>query len=181
MRIWRAPWDGTVMMRTAFEEQLVEAAAYIRDQDGVVRVHFTIAHTSKKAFEELIRAIKAKCRATGVDFSISLSVQEPSTDTIAVDTANQPFRDREGRLLFRPGGHGALLANLNNLQADIVFIKNIDNVTVDTHREATVRFKKALGVYLVRLQEAIFGYLRRLSGPNRSEALMAEIVEFIQK
>jgi hypothetical protein len=167
--------------RTAFEEQLVEAEAYLRDRDGVIRAHFTIAQASRKAFEEHIRMIRTHSQPTGADFSISLSAQEPSTDTIAVDAAKRPFRDRQGRLLFRPGGHGALLANLNRLQADIVFIKNIDNVTVDHRREPTIRFKKALGGYLVRLQERIFGYVRKLRGRNQDGALIEEVVEFMRK
>jgi hypothetical protein len=167
--------------RTAFEEQLVEAVAYVRDQKGVVRVHFTVAPGYRAAYEEHIRTFRSQYRQTGITYAISLSLQEPSTDTIAVDAENRPFRDREGRLLFRPGGHGALLANLNNLKADIVFIKNIDNVAVDRLREPTYRFKKSLGGYLVRLQDAIFGYLQELTSRNRSEDLIAEVAEFIKK
>jgi len=167
--------------RTALEEQLVEAVAYVRDQNGVVRIHFTVAPAYKADFEERIRAIRAQYEKGVITFSISLSVQEPSSDTIAVDPENRPFRDREGRLVFRPGGHGALLANLNDLKGDIVFIKNIDNVAVERLQKSNDQFKKALGGYLVRLQNAIFRYLRKLTGRNRSEDLIGEAAEFIQE
>jgi hypothetical protein len=167
--------------RTAFEEHLVEAVEYLRDQNGVVRVHFTVAPAYKADIEEHIRTIKAQHRQLGITFSISLSAQEPSSDTIAVDPDNQPFRDREGRLLFRPGGHGALLANLDDLKGDIVFIKNIDNVAVGRLQESNHQFKKALGGYLVRLQSAIFGYLQKLTSRDRSENLIGEVTEFIKK
>lgn len=167
--------------RTAFEEQLVEAVEYLGDQNGVVRVHFTVAPAYKADIEDHIQTIKAQYRQLGITFSISFSVQEPSSDTIAVDPDNRPFRDREGRLLFRPGGHGALLGNLNALKGDIIFIKNIDNVAIGRLQGSNHLFKKALGGYLVRLQDAIFGYLQKLASRDRSEDLAGEISEFMKK
>ncbi len=87
----------------------------------------------------------------GVDYYITFSEQKPSTDTIAADMDNQPFRDN-GKLLFRPGGHGALIENLNDLDADIIFIKNIDNVVPDRLKADTVTYKKLIAGVLVTLQ-----------------------------
>jgi len=103
-----------------------------------------------------------------------------STDTIAVDMDNKPFRNGEGRLLFRPGGHGALLENINELEGDIVFIKNIDNVVPDRLKQETFHYKRALGGYLLELQNKIFGYLNRLSKSDVDEKGLKEIFEFVR-
>src|SRR5207249_3335677 len=112
---------------------------------------------------------------------IALSVQSPATDTIAVDLDNTPFRDEQGRLLFRPGGHGALLANLQALAADIVFIKNIDNVVPDRLKEDTYRYKRALGGYLVHLQQQMFAYLEHLAAGRVDVGLLEEILTFARQ
>lgn len=149
--------------RTAFEEHLVEAAHYVVDKDGICRLHFTISpeHEEKfVAFLEQVRPIYEK--HFDVRFKMDLSFQKHSTDTIAVDLNNRPIRDSEGRLMFRPAGHGALLENLNDLKQDLVYLKNIDNVVPDHLKEPTVFWKKVLGGYLVAIQEKIHNCIRRL-------------------
>src|SRR5262245_10425993 len=114
-------------------------------------------------------------------YEITLSVQSPATDTIAVDLDNNPFRNEQGYLLFRPGGHGALLANLHALAADIVFVKNIDNVVPDYLKETTYRYKRALGGHLVALQQQVFSYLEQLAAGEEDAALLDEIWTFARQ
>lgn len=149
--------------RMAFEEHLVESAEYCRNKDGKVSLHFTVSPEHLENFREAVDEKRSKYRKKlNVEFDVSFSVQKPSTDTIAVDMNNEPFREADGSLFFRPGGHGALIENLNDLQADLVFIKNIDNVVPDKFREPTYLYKKALGGYLLKLQEETFAHLRNL-------------------
>src|SRR5690606_2206009 len=130
--------------RTPVEEHLVEGAAYCSDRSGNVYLHFTVSPEHRERFETLIREVKQVYEQRfGVTYHVSYSEQKPSTDTIAVDLNNKPFREEDGTILFRPGGHGALIDNLNDLDADIVFIKNIDNVVPDHLKEETFRYKKA--------------------------------------
>ena len=114
----------------------------------------------------------------GVRFEIGLSIQSESTDTIAVDLENRPFRDRDGRLLFRPGGHGALLYNLDGIDGDIVFIKNIDNIVPDRLKDTTVLYKKILGGCLVGLQRELFGHLQALSERSAGESVIGAAARF---
>ncbi|MGH7901467.1 MAG: DUF4301 family protein, partial [Thermodesulfobacteriota bacterium] len=118
----------------------------------------------------------ARFEASEIKYEISFSIQKPSTDTIAVDMENKPLRNGDGVLLFRPGGHGALLENLNELNGDIVFITNIDNVVPDRLKE--YEYKRAMGGYLIELQTEIFGYLERLSNRDFDKSLLEEIYEF---
>ena len=111
---------------------------------------------------------------------MSFSEQKPSTDTVAADMENKPFRDK-GKLLFRPGGHGALIENLNDLDADVVFIKNIDNVVPDRLKGDTVTYKKLLAGVLVTLQAKAFDYLRLLDGGHYSHDQLEEIIRFVQR
>ncbi len=148
--------------RKAVEEHLVEAAAYAA-ADGVARIHFTVSPEHRAGFEALLaEKVPAYAKRFGIRYDISFSVQKPSTDTIAVNPDNTPFRQDDGRLLFRPAGHGALIENLNEIDADLIFIKNIDNVTTDALRADTVRFKKVLAGVLLGLQERAFAYLEAL-------------------
>ncbi len=152
--------DGS---RTALEEHLVEAATYSTDQQGVARIHLTISPEHREKFEELLDRVKGRYESDhGVTFDISMSVQKPSTDIIAVDEWNQPFRNADGSLLFRPGGHGALLENLNDVKADLIFIKNIDNLVPDRLKAATYEYKRLLGGFLIYLKDTIAGHLREL-------------------
>jgi hypothetical protein len=150
--------------RTALEEHLVESAKYAQSGDGICRLHFTVSPQHLDIFNGLIDLVKGKYEQRfGVTYSITYSVQEPATDTLAAELDNTPFRDKNGDLLFRPGGHGALIANLNNIHADLVFVKNIDNVTTEDKIEPTVVYKKALAGYLLHLQEKSFEYQKQLS------------------
>jgi hypothetical protein len=145
--------------RTALEEHLVESAQYAQSGDGICRLHFTVSPNHLENFKELVVQVIGKYeKRFGVTYQISYSIQEPATDTLAAEMDNTPFRDINGNLLFRPGGHGALIANLNNIQADLVFVKNIDNVTSEDHLEPTLIYKRALAGYLFYLQEKSFHY-----------------------
>jgi hypothetical protein len=137
--------------RTAFVEHLFEAASTIRDASGLSLIHFTVSPEHRSAFEDKLREIRPRVeRATGARFSVSFSEQSPSTDTVALDESGQLFRDAEGRILFRPGGHGALLKNLQESGGDVVLVKNIDNVVPDHLRAPTILWKRLLAGFLVR-------------------------------
>lgn len=167
--------------RTPLEEHLVEAAAYARDRHQIARLHVTVTPAHAEAVQAHIEASRRSYERAGLRYEIMLSVQSPATDTIAVDLDNNPFRDEQGHLLFRPGGHGALLANLQALAADIVFIKNIDNVAPDRLKEVTYRYKRALGGHLVCLQQQMFAYLEHLATGKVDEGLLEEIRTFAQR
>ncbi|MFQ5539769.1 MAG: DUF4301 family protein, partial [Candidatus Binatia bacterium] len=164
--------------RTPIEEHLVEAAATIQDKNGFARVHFTVSPSHQEAVEAHVDEVRRCYEKAHVNYEIKISTQKPSTDTLAVDLENRPFRDRNGKLVFRPAGHGALLENLNDLRGDIVFIKNIDNVVPDRLKEETYIFKEALGGLLVDLQNKMFGYLKDLSTAGVSERTLGEAFEF---
>ena len=167
--------------RKAMTEHLVEAALYARNYDGKVYVHFTVSPEHQILFENEYQQVRADLEQQyGVQTEVSFSVQKASTDTIAADKHNQPFRDR-GKLLFRPGGHGALLENLNDLDADVVFIKNIDNVVPDRLKDSTVHYKKLLAGLLVSLQEKIAGYLNLLDTGKYTRTQLIEIIQFLQQ
>lgn len=163
--------------RKAVEEHLVEGAQYAASA-GTTRIHFTVSPEHKAGFEELLsHKIPYYEARFGVRYEISFSVQKPATDTIAVNPDLTPFRTEEGRLLFRPAGHGALIENLNGIDADLVFIKNIDNVTTDARRGDTILWKKALAGILLELQAETFEYLRALEVHGAELGPVAEFVE----
>jgi hypothetical protein len=148
--------------RTAAEEHLVETANYAKDGYGVARIHFTISPEHKKKFLELFEKKKGGLETRlKVKFEITFSEQKPSTDTIAVDEHNKPFRNPDGSLHFRPGGHGALLSNLNDIDGGILFIKNIDNIVPDRLKPETYLYKRVLGGYLLQMKEKIHGFLSK--------------------
>ena len=168
--------------RTPLEEHLVEGALYARQEDGTVNVHFTVSPEHRALFEALVKE-KAEVYAKqfNATFNVSFSEQKSSTDTVAANSDNTPFRNADGSLLFRPGGHGALIENLNEIDADVVFIKNIDNVVPDRLKEDTVENKKLLAGILVELQQQAFAYLEKLdSGCYNTNDLM-EMLQFLQK
>jgi hypothetical protein len=166
--------------RTAFEEHLVEAMDYAADKNKVIKVHFTISPEHEAEINKLFHALFEKYSEQGWKFDVGFSFQSPSTDTVSVTQDNKLFRDQKGKIVFRPGGHGALLKNLNDLKADIVSIKNIDNIVPDHLRTETYNYKKILGGYLVFLQEKVFGFLRNLERETISESIITEILEFIK-
>jgi Domain of unknown function (DUF4301) len=166
--------------RTAFEEHLVEGAAYTRDRSGHVRIHFTVSPEYETSVRRHIESTRALYERDGVTFSVEFSNQKASTDTIAVDMDNHPFRDRAGALVFRPGGHGSLLENLCDLSGDVLFIKNIDNVLPDRLKEETVTYKKALGGLLIELQKKIFAYAEKLVSGDVDRRLLTEMIGFMK-
>jgi hypothetical protein len=163
--------------RTALAEQLAEAAAYLSDGEGRCRLHLTVSAAHRGAFEGALEALRPGLEGRlRVRFEVALSEQSPATDTLAVEADGRPLRDEEGRLVLRPGGHGALLENLAACGGDLVFLKNIDNVVPDGRREEPLRWKRLLGGLLLEIQERCFAYLERLeagelSGEELEEAL----------
>lgn len=166
--------------RTALEEQLAEAAKHVADRNGVCRLHLTVSPEHQSAIAALCnKASKALEASQGLRIETAFSAQKPSTDTIASDPKGNPFRDDDGRLLFRPGGHGALIENLNECGGDVVLIKNIDNVLHDRLKGPTHQYKAALAGYLVFLQSRIFQLMDRLADDDRDPALLKEAAVFI--
>ena len=164
-------------VRKAVEEHLVEGAQYAA-AGGEVKIHFTVSPEHLTRFEALLaEKIPGYESRFGVKYRISFSVQDPLTDTLAVNPDCTPFRRADGRLLFRPAGHGALIGNLGKIDADIVFVKNIDNVTTDARRGDTVLYKKALAGVLLALQERIFEYLMALEVPGAELEPIAAFIE----
>ena len=167
--------------RTPLEEHLVEGALYAADDKGKVDVHFTVSPEHRSMFENLVADNAGKYeKEFDVNYRVTFSEQKSSTDTIAADMNNQPFRDK-GHLLFRPGGHGALIENLNDLDTDIVFIKNIDNVVPDRLKADTIQYKKLIAGVLVDLQRQAFEYLELLENGTYTHDQVMEIIQFLQK
>ncbi|HLO58907.1 MAG TPA: DUF4301 family protein [Bacteroidales bacterium] len=168
--------------RTAVEEHLVEGSGYAANQGAMVDIHLTVSPEHLESFEKLLKKEQKKYEeAYHVKYRITYSVQKPSTDTLAVDDKNEPFRESDGSLHFRPGGHGALLENLNDINADIVFIKNIDNVSHDRNKADTILYKKALAGMLIRYQEKIFGYMKELEKKNTNPEFLKEVTAFLSQ
>lgn len=166
--------------RTSLEEHLVEAALYA-DSNGKADIHFTVSHEHLDLFKAKVAECKAKYEARyGVSMNITFSEQKPSTDTVAANPDNTPFRNEDGSLLFRPGGHGALIENLNDIDADIIFVKNIDNVVPDRLKRTTVEWKNVIAGILVALQRKVFGYLEKLDNGNYQYADLEEMLRFVQ-
>ncbi len=162
--------------RTPLEEHIVEAAAYASNGQKA-RLHFTVSPEHRSGFEQLVNKLVPKWESqTGIQFEITFSEQKPATDTIAVNPDNSLFRESDGSLLFRPAGHGALLENLNDLKADIIFIKNIDNVVPDALKQPTIAYKKALGGLLLWILEGI-DHLDRQLLENPSESTIKEALQ----
>ncbi|TAE38264.1 MAG: DUF4301 family protein [Runella slithyformis] len=167
--------------RTPVEEHLVEGAHYA-NANGMVGLHFTVSPEHRSRFKDLINRVKAQYELQfGVKYDISFSEQKPSTDTISVNIDNTPFRNNDGTLLFRPAGHGALLANLNDQDGDVVFIKNIDNVVPDHLKEVTHIYKKILAALLLKYRQQIFDFQERIEKGENDEKILEEMDEFYQK
>ncbi len=169
-------------VHTALAEQLEEGAQYAKNKAGKVNVHFTVSGEHRPLFEEEIKRVSKRFEDKyDVAYNVSMSEQKPSTDTIAVNMDNTPYRDADGNLLFRPGGHGALIENLNEVAADVVFIKNIDNVVPATHRDVTLKYKKIIGGVLIEVQKKVAEYLRVLDSGKYTMDDVREIVKFVQR
>ncbi|WP_026932680.1 DUF4301 family protein [Christiangramia echinicola] len=164
---------------TAFEEHLLEAAKYL-EVNGVAKLHFTVAEGDKEKFQGEWKEIQERVEEkTGVKFEIEYSYQDPKTDTIAVNNDYEPFRTEEDDLFFRPGGHGALIENMNQLDEEIVFVKNIDNVVTEDALQNVVDHKKMLGGKLFQVQKKVFNYLEILEKGNVSSEKLNEIQAFL--
>lgn len=167
--------------RTPMEEHLVEAALYA-SVDGEANIHFTVSHDHLDLFEKKVAEKKDYYEQKfGIHYNISFSEQKPSTDTIATNPDNTPFRNEDGSLLFRPGGHGALIENLNDIDADIVFVKNIDNVVPDRLKAETVLWKQIIAGVLVETQQKAFAYMQALDSGSYNHSKLEEIIRFVQR
>ena len=164
--------------RTPMEEHLVEGALYAAS-NGEAHVHFTVSHEHMELFKQKV-AQKADgyAKKYGISYDITFSEQKPSTDTVAANPDGTPFRNSDGSLLFRPGGHGALIENLNEIDADIIFVKNIDNVVPDRLKGDTVEWKQIIAGLLVTLQKQAFEYLRLLDA-GATDAQLQEMARFV--
>lgn len=168
--------------RTALGEHLAESALYAVSGDGKCYLHFTVSAEHLQNIQQLVERVKPYYENFyHRKFEVAFSIQDPATDTIAVDMENKPFRDEEGNLVFRPGGHGALIKNLNKIRADLIFVKNIDNVVPDSLKTSTIRYKKLLAGHLLYLQERIFSFLDRLDHGDLTENFLKTVKRFMQK
>jgi len=169
------------VQRTPLEEHIVEGALYARCTDGTVNLHFTISPEHRSAFRRKLAEVKHYYESTfGIQLKVSFSEQKHYTDIIAVDEQNNPLRDESGRLIFRPGGHGALIENLNEQRADLIFIKNIDNVVPDWMKHTTVIYKQVLAGMLLELRQRSFELLRALDN-NADDKTLRETVRFVRE
>ena len=167
--------------RTPMEEHLVEAALYAAS-NGEAHIHFTVSHEHMPLFRQQVAdKVDFYSKKYGVKYDISFSEQKPSTDTVAANPDNTPFRNADGSLLFRPGGHGALIENLNEIDADVIFIKNIDNVVPDRLKDETITYKQVIAGVLVSLQQKAFEYLRLLEAGTYNHDKLEEIIRFVQQ
>ncbi|MCQ2285445.1 MAG: DUF4301 family protein [Bacteroidales bacterium] len=166
-------------VRTAVEEHLVEGALYARNHNGDCHLHFTVSPSHLERFQQLLSEVKSSYeKKYDVHYHFTFSVQDSLTDTLAADENNQPFHDDQGNLLFRPGGHGALIGNLNKLHFDAVIVKNIDNVCREKDIQPTVIYKKVLTSYLLDLKTKRDFYLRKLETNGVTPELKSEILAF---
>jgi len=167
--------------RTPMEEHLVEGALYAAS-NGEAHVHFTVSHEHMELFRQKV-AQKADqyAKKYGIKYDITFSEQKPSTDTVAANPDGTPFRNDDGSLLFRPGGHGALIENLNEIEADVIFVKNIDNVVPDRLKADTVEWKQVIAGVLVCLQQKAFEYLRLLDTGKYTHEQIEEMIRFVQQ
>ena len=165
--------------RTPVGEHLTEGTLYAKDKNSTVNLHFTVSEEHKPLFEALIaKQQSVYAQKLDAEFHTSFSIQKSSTDTIAVNMDNQPFRENDGMLHFRPGGHGALIENLNDIDSDVIFIKNIDNVVPDRLKEGEAHYKKLLAGVLVEAQQRAFDYLEKLDNGNATSDELLEMLSF---
>lgn len=167
-------------IRNAFIEQIFEGIEYLKGDGELVSLHFTVSELFFEYFETELDRVKSDIENNfGVTLNISFSFQNQNTNTLAVNTGNLPYYSENGELLLRPGGHGALLDNLNSLKSDIVFIKNIDNISPTNNHSVCVRSKKVLAAYLLEMQESVFKYLNLIKDSKIDLQLLSEIENFM--
>lgn len=166
--------------RTPFEEHLIEGAKYAQSTKGIVHIHFTVSPEHLQAFEALKeKAVKKYQEMYNVKYKIEFSIQKASTDTLAVNEDNNPFYNSDNEMLFRPGGHGALIENLNEIDSDLIFIKNIDNIVPEKRLSNTIKYKKALAGYLYQEQQKVFRLIRSLNNAPNDE-LIEEALDLLK-
>lgn len=162
-----------------FEEHLDEAKDYAR-KEGKTYLNFSISEQHEARFKSSLENYLSAYSHADTNFQVKFSYQKPKTDTIAVNLDNSPFRDENNNLFFRPGGHGALILNLNEIDADLIFIKNIDNISKrQKDKEDTVEYKKVLAGLLLDIQNKLFKYQQQLEKSPQNDAL-DEIREFMK-
>ena len=167
--------------RTPMEEHLVEGALYAAS-NGESHVHFTVSHEHMELFKQKVaQKVDLYAKKYGIKYDITFSEQKPSTDTVAANPDGTPFRNSDGSLLFRPGGHGALIENLNEIEADVIFVKNIDNVVPDRLKADTVEWKQIIAGVLVTLQKKAFEYLNLLDSGKYTHEEIEEMIRFVQQ
>ena len=167
--------------RTSLEEHVHEAIRYHPDTAKPVKIHLTVSPQYEQGIKEHLQTIQQTLSQQGWKLDLTVSIQKPSTDTVALNSDNQPFRTQDGKLVFRPGGHGALLENLNEYEGDIVFISNIDNVVPDHLKDPIIGWRRALGGYLVERQQQVFHHIRQLSLVPANAKSVQQAETFIQQ
>ena len=167
--------------RTSLEEHVWEAMLYGQKTSTPIRIHLTVSAQFEKQVKASVDTIQRQQAQGRIECELTVSIQKSSTDTIALDSQDQPFRNDEGMLVFRPGGHGALLENLNEYQGDIVFISNIDNVVPDHLKGLIVEWRMALGGFLLKRQEEIFHHLSTTTGTRLILDIVARCANFIKE
>lgn len=168
--------------RCALEEHFVEAANYSRQEDGEVNIHFTVSPEHKQGFEDIIEEIKPVYETRfNVKYNVSFSIQKENTDTVAVNQDNTLAYDKDGNIIFRPSGHGALIENLNDIKGDIIFIKNIDNVAHDKIKSSTYKYKKLIAGVLLETQEEVFSALKALEKGALNSQEIVDIIALTNK
>lgn len=169
-------------VRTPVDEHLAEGALYAKDNMGNVYIHFTVSPEHIEGFKANIkRSCPIYTDLFGAVYHVDFSVQEKTTDTLALNEEGLPFREEDGSLLFRPGGHGSLIENLNKIEAEIIFIKNIDNVQPDYRKTNTIIYKKLLGGILLEVRERVYNYIRQLNRGKSPRALLEEVKQFLDR
>lgn len=168
-------------IRTAFEEHLAEGGRYLVKDRGTAHIHFTVPVGFKEDIKQLLETSRKDYYPGTVEFDLEYSVQEESTDTVAVNTENVPVTENTGELVFRPGGHGALLQNLNSINSDVIFIKNIDNVLPERYLEEITFYKMLISGLLLYTQHNIHGFLKRLEDGESGDKLFSEISGFCRE
>lgn len=163
---------------TAFKEHLMEASLYASSNNSA-SLHFTVSDNHAKMFNDELKHIKEDVEEkTKTHFDVSFSFQSQSTNTIAITSKDELYRDETGNLLFRPSGHGALIQNLNALDFDLIFIKNIDNIVIFEQNKKASEYKKLLAGVLLKIQQQIFKYLQRLEDDSILEDEISNIELF---
>ncbi|MDI9356470.1 MAG: DUF4301 family protein [Chitinophagaceae bacterium] len=174
--------NGSILYTTPIEEHLIEAVDYMKTpHNKIIKVHFTVSAEHKDTIQAFVKQKQSFYeKKLDVQYEVSFSEQMPSTDTIAVDENNTPLRDENGNLIFRPSGHGALLHNLQNVDADIVFIKNIDNIVKEELKYETYRYQKIITTMLLELQSQVFKYIKALQNTSIPKENITNIFSFLE-